>query len=315
MDKKLLELQTQWLLNTPAAHLYPLIKDWKGKTPYQVSKLMLNEFQNHFQPAFATTGDISNPFRLDDNTWEALDASLKALAGAMSRNEDHLAFWDKMRYALKFLRPSHKDFVRHQTMNHQRRSPETPLPVVTIGCCELCWRTVPARHGENIHKLRCHLHSGKTNEARRRTRLKRMDSPQAQALPQYPYVFIPEPLKQLRWGTSPKEFLDHCPHIKEHLAKSDVDLTSAKAVLLALETPPMSDEEAPDISAARWNFYETVIDEFKHYIEHLVMAEAWLELEKAHSHGGKRSGAGRKRGSPQDETSAPALSKNTLGIL
>lgn len=295
MKDDLLNLQIEYLLASPAADLYPTAKDWKGKTPFQVSKLMHAAFQNEFSGVISP--HIAWPFKLRENTWAALDELIKFTAGVMSNNDDMLAFWEKMRCIVKFLYPPHDNRIQHQRRNFVRKHPDTLLPVADIGMCELCWRAVPARHGESLHQLRCHLHKGKTNEARQRARLKRIGLDTGLFNGQFPLIFIPDTLRNIKYGALPTDYLQHCPNALEYLNQLQVDITLASEVLVALEKPPASHEEPPDMHAARLNFYDTTIFEFKRYVEHLFMAETWLALEKAHQHGGKRSGAGRKPGS------------------
>ncbi len=143
-----------YFLESPGNEEFLLFRQLLGKTPAQVRSTMIEEFIRRFHlTAYAKEIEQALPFR---RSWRELDVAMAAFAGAMGV-EDHLLFWDKMRYVLAAL-PQRKEYSDKYADRHALE-----LDGAKEGwryyTCKFCWRIVP-RNPElsRKNKLFCFAH-------------------------------------------------------------------------------------------------------------------------------------------------------------
>ncbi len=93
-------------LQTPGKDEFFFLLQMLGKTPAQVRNMMIDEFIRRFCLE-GHSDEIKGtlPFQ---RSWRALDVAITQFAKVVESDE-HLQFWDKMRYILEAL-PQRKDY-------------------------------------------------------------------------------------------------------------------------------------------------------------------------------------------------------------
>lgn len=308
-----------------------LVKKWKGLTPQKAAIAMCEHFKISFpewEKYYKLCGEgLWGPGRpLDEvafpksNTWEELEANLKQVTRRFVMNEKCFTYWDRMRYLFLYLPgDSAKRITRQEDRKANRKTDgncERQLDKMKM--CSLCWRAVPVRKGVASRTL-CQHHSWSSGhpEYKRRYRMRYGKTPQGdsrQTVLIHRYYELLEPLRDGKtvtysstrntnhiqeyrikdaWNIAPFLIVKLLPNVYEYLLANDADMTSAMSIIQTLEGP-LPHKEKDDEVAMRSEFYEDCRFYFRYYVQHLIWAEIWLELDVNTQRGGRRPGAGRK---------------------
>lgn len=308
-----------------------LLESWKGQTPQQLAKAMCDEFKKNF-PSWEEGykwfgGNFLKPgLPLDEvaypksNTWSELQSNLRQVARRFSWDTELLGYWDRMRSIMLYLPADHGQRSRRRCYRQADKGKKTWEEVHSVqemGMCSLCWRAVPKRKG--IHSaILCHIHSCMDqNERRRLHRLrygKDTDGVSRNLKLFEKYHDLLEPLKSDKtiteldntetrviekyriddaWNCAPQLIIALLPYVKSHLTDCGTNLSKSHDIIRMLESPAPIDENE-ELTQFREDFYDDCAEYFRCYVEHLIWAEIWLELEANTQHGGARKGAGRK---------------------
>jgi len=308
-----------------------IIESWKGLPPQKVAQEMCELFKESYPDwesdyRWCGEGLLEPGKALDEvafptgNTWGELEANLKQVARRFVMNEQLLEYWDTMRVLWRYLPGDSGQRARRQVYRKldKRKDGKDVRQLVRMEMCSLCWRSVPAREGITARIL-CHNHSwsSTTPEYRRRFRMKYGETPQGDSRlsalrNRYHEILTPlmkgntvkyvpnrksgqeeRILIDNAWNMAPFLIVQLLPYVYEYLQSKGADMTSAMSIIKTLEAP-FPDQEKEDEIELRTNFYEDCKWYFRFYVEHLIWAEIWLELEANTQRGGKRPGAGRK---------------------
>ncbi len=113
-----------------------------GKNPAQVRSMMIDEFIRRF--CLETHPDeIASSFP-SKRSWQALDVAMAEFAVTIGV-EEHLQFWDRMRYVLEAL-PQRKDYEDKYGDAHENKT-TTPKRGWNYTTCKFCWRRVAYNSG------------------------------------------------------------------------------------------------------------------------------------------------------------------------
>ncbi|MGE4192457.1 MAG: hypothetical protein AB7E51_03640 [Pseudodesulfovibrio sp.] len=303
----------------------------KGKTPTVIAKKMAEEFFHQFPYATRSMEDkeAQETYKFflaaGENTWAQLDYGIKLMARLFDPDLSQLKFWDRMRYIAKACRGDFGSAQKRQVYRKEARglTYEQSRPIEKIDHCHLCWRGVPRRKGVKS-QVYCPIHySLDTSEHRRRKRMLSKVIGQGNGN----YIFFSDifqsmtttfaPYKKLHasqnflntnesiknvkskitldeiWFSNPLHIINKMPYVSEYLTQNAVDITSAQAIVTALEKTESENLREDELNALE-RFYQESALYFDAYYEHLILAEIWLKLDSTTKHGGKRTGAGRK---------------------
>ena len=297
----------------PDLGLGSVVDQWQGATPYKAAQLIVKEFNDHFPGSnvFPVDSTQANPLGLTSGSWRSLEERCRIAARA-SANHPEYCFWDQMRGAIYRLeRPKKRteraalraqelyQNCRARAANGERISDsemaETVLPVAGVGVCQYCWRAVPYRQGENPAKLRCHQHSDKGYDQKKRAQLRKQGEEMG-IFPASGHFFeIPEVMRAIPERSGLDAFLPHLPNVLDFLIASGLKLADPRQVIMTLEGAIAP--EPKDIAHAREMFYVECALAPVWYRQNFLWAEAWLKLEATlkDNRGGKRPCAGRPR--------------------
>lgn len=133
----------KYFLKSPAKNEFFFFLQMLGKTPAQVRSIMIDEFIRRFY--LESHSDVIRDELPPQRSWRTLDVAITHFAGEMESDE-HLQFWDKMRYILEAL-PQRKDYRdKYQDDQKQRWN---------FATCKLCWRRV-SHNSMRIRKTSCY---------------------------------------------------------------------------------------------------------------------------------------------------------------
>jgi hypothetical protein len=160
--------------------------------------------------------------------------------------------------------------------------------------CAHCWRAVARRPRERKTPL-CHVHDlpGTAPEYRKRERMRK----KTQVIKQFLKAYLPSP-NNVRCDLTPRPdvyLLGLCrdadsqlPNLVRYLRSLKVPLRYGEDIIRALEEPIYWDKLDPQMIDA-WKFHFADRGTyFEQNYEKLLWAEAWLYMEKAYMHGGRR---------------------------
>ena len=131
-----------YFLKSPGKNEFFFLLQMLGKTPAQVRNMMFEEFVRRF--GLETQSDEIKNALPSKRAWRALDVAVTGFAGSMGV-EEHLQFWDKMRYVLEAL-PQRKDYGDKYSDAHESRMVK-PKRGWNYSTCKLCWRRVSYNPG------------------------------------------------------------------------------------------------------------------------------------------------------------------------
>ena len=273
-----------------------LLNELKGKNTIETARIISKIFVNLFGVEWGTEKELTKILlpRGKANSWAVLDKNLTLLAKQFyptwEEDEEKISFLDEVRFTITSL-PMKLDYKQAPDYL-ESLSPRIVSEHFTT--CSLCWRSVLKSPLQKKTPL-CHLHDlpSTSNEYRKRQRLKKQVEQTKlkliKSLP--PLVDVKHKqgaeLNHYTRNLCLNEY--HSLHnLRNYLNSLNMPLDSYKDLVEAIEHPIYKDKLSSFLQEV-WNYY--LEDRAKHfrltYIQ-LLTAEAWLETEKTHKHGGKR---------------------------
>lgn len=306
-----------------------LIEKWKGLPPQGVALEMCKHFEKSFPDWKASLkwyGEecVEPESSLEEiafpksNSWVELQPNLKQVTRQFVFGSQCYKYWDAMRKLFFYLPgdSGRRERQRESKKQDRRKDGKNEKELEGMGMCSLCWRAVPKRKGITSKTLcQNHYWSSTHPEYKRRFRMKYGKTPKGECRQEAlidRYFKLLEPLKTNQtltyetetsaqrelsindaWRTAPHVIIKLLPHVHDYLLNNGTDITSSMSIIEALEAP-LPEKEKDDEIAMRTNFYEDCKEHFRFYVEHLIWAEIWLDLDVNTKPGGRRPGAGRK---------------------
>lgn len=307
---------------------------WGGMPPYQVAEAIRSEYVDRFfgKIEFPLSGKTAlnrylaqHTFKLKAGSWLDLDDSLKHAASYVKDDLEALRFWDHMRYIAYHLKADPGTRARRALQRIQEKENADLSKIYRMKFCRFCWRSVlvcspvstqyfcpehwlSSRSAEyaRLNRLRKKTHFNGTNAIDFYTeviltRLKGEEWGDIQLYGDYTYCIdlfnrhkhkLVEAWDNLRIFYPGLIFLA-LPLVQQYLRVKSIRLTSISEVVHGLESPsPLNDKK---LEFFRYRYYKDFEFYFHEYYPTLARAEAWMLLETECEHGGKRSGAGRKK--------------------
>jgi hypothetical protein len=137
--------QVEDLLNNPGKSEFFFFRQLMGMTPAQVRTMMIEEFICRFD--LVEHADEIRKALPSRRSWRDLDVALAGFAGSMGA-DDHLQFWDRMRYVLAAL-PKRKDYGDKYQDGEKGKTAKATRGW-NFPTCKLCWRRVS--HSSGLHR-------------------------------------------------------------------------------------------------------------------------------------------------------------------
>jgi hypothetical protein len=291
---------TENILNLPPCKILGIHELFSGKNTLETARILADVFVTRFGEHWGTKEDILKHLlpKGRANTWANLDKHINIFCKQFYPNhEEHtekIKFLDEARFIIQNL-PQKQDYKPTENKQDYKTPQETAHHFVT---CSLCWRAVLRQPLEKKTPL-CHIHDlPSTNPTyRRRTRIKgQVELRKLQLLKSLPGLMglrhdnktdLDRYVQELCLNPAcPLPYLTSYLHSLKQ-PPLNLPLQTGKDVLQALEHP-IYPKLPPHIQEA-WNYY--LDDRGKHfhlnYIK-ILTAEAWLEIDAKHQHGGKR---------------------------
>lgn len=319
-----------------------LIKQWRGKRPGQIARMMVLEYFRRF-PSW-TLCKASALFKLilkNRNRWEDLDRGFKEAARICHlRQDEEYFYWDTMRYIAREVRPCvvkrDKEIarnLRHLTLYGQNY---TSLMMV----CKYCWRAAFRSFGDEWSYCHIHIDDVSKHNDKKRKQYVHKTRPYAELFLCEAFQKIwkyckPNILLELRrvsdkseeyitmslkdiWTRAPHIIIQMFPNVFHYLESRNINIKSTEEIILALESPLPPNYKAFTVRKAGETIdietnirnlnYADFASDYGTYAPHLVWAEIWLKYEAERPRrGGARKGAGRPR-KQIPETTSPSKS-------
>lgn len=131
-----------YFLKSPGKDEFFVLLQMLGKTPAQVRSMMIEEFVRRF--GLDAHSDEIKAALPSKRSWRDLDIAIAEFAGSMGV-EEHLQFWDKMRYVFEAI-PQRKDYGDKYSDAHEGKTTR-PKQGWNYTTCKFCWRRVAYNPG------------------------------------------------------------------------------------------------------------------------------------------------------------------------
>ena len=294
-----------------------LATGWSGLNPLQVAEKMRREYLRIFPGGvpseidlggivFSSPGLRSTLESPKENTWLELDGAIIKVSRTVHSNHAALDFWDSMREICFFLRDQSDEYQRiRRQVDRASKNKDwyEARPITSMKVCRLCWRVVPVRKGMVPSQFLCHIHMSNSSDPKFRSKIgiknkyfeliNRIYRQTKQYFTIYKDDVPQSELHDLElsccesgkrvnwehiWLKHPEFILESLPHVYEKIKKQNIEITSARAIIDALEGPVPS--EPDDAKNAREQQYLDFEYYFWIYLDWLAWAEAWLTIKK-----------------------------------
>jgi hypothetical protein len=281
-----------------------------GKNTLELARILADGFVVRFGERWGTQGEVLSCFLPHGRacTWGELDKHINVFCKRFYLKHEEYAeaiqFLDEVRFVIQ-------DLPQRQEYTPLEDKADYPSPLESayhFVLCSLCWRAVERRPLEKKTPL-CHSHDLPSShpEYRRRARLRgRVEMVRVRLVKALPNLWSVKwgALEQGEVGRGDQVDLDGylqglclapdspLPYLSQYLRSLsrpplDLPLATAKDVLNALEYHVYP--KLPPRVREAWDCY--LEDRSRHfrlnYVK-LLTAEAWLETDAKHPHGGKR---------------------------
>jgi len=286
---------------------YDLLERLFGQNPRQAARIIAEEFVARFGTVSGTVDHLARRLSAYGRagTWAKLDEGISKICwvdnGAWSiRHLDKQP--DVPEEELFFLRvkdvidalPKRRDYKVPEKKPGKEIVYDTPRRIAdNFVTCELCWRSVPKLvHTKKIHLCHSHDIPSASPEYRRRKSLQKYLHDIVEQLK----LRVMPPFIAERKGYHPAGYVwalcvdKNSPlrYLVNYLQFLNLPLNPIENVVRALEYPVYWDKIDEPIKEA-WEFYFEDRGAYpERHFTRVLLAEAWLQADAEHQHGGKR---------------------------